>query len=173
MDLVLVLLIHANIPQGGGFLAAGKDANAVKSGENIIVGGLFIQVFFFGFFVIMAGIFQHRILRYPTGRSKAIAVPWQKHLVILYVASALIMVRSVVRIAQYIQGSDGVLQQNEVFLYVFDGTLMFLVMVLYNVWHPSQIITKHLLAKTSTDPESLVSSYPIPERATGGRIAAN
>ncbi|MCJ1247301.1 hypothetical protein MMC30_004515 [Trapelia coarctata] len=157
---------------GGGMLATAKDPNGVKRGENIITGGLFIQLFFFGFFVIVAGVFQHRISRYPTGRSKAIEVPWQRHLVVLYLASAFIVVRSVVRIAQYIQGSEGVLLQNEVFLYIFDGTLMFLTMVLYNVWHPSQIIAKHLLDKTLSDPESLNSSHRMPDRFTGGHIAA-
>lgn len=33
-------------------------------------------------------------------------------------------------------GQDGVLLSSEVYLYVFDATLMFLMMVLLNIWHP-------------------------------------
>lgn len=39
-------------------------------------------------------------------------------------------------------GKDGVLLQHEYFLYIFDATLMFGVMVLFNVWHPSKIIER-------------------------------
>lgn len=74
------------------------------------------------------------------------------------------MVRSVVRIVQYLQGSEGALLQSEVYLYVFDATLMFLTMVLYNVWDPSKITAKHLLADTLSDPESHGSNCSLGHR---------
>ncbi len=154
-------------------LAKAKDSDGVKLGERVITGGLFIQVFFFGFFVVVAGIFHYRISLHPTGRSSSIELPWQRYLVILYLASAFIMVRSVFRIAEYLQGSDGFLLQKEIYLYIFDATLMFLSMVLFNVWHPSKIITKDLLASTLSDPESHNSDYPMQDRKTGVLVAAH
>ncbi|QSZ29512.1 hypothetical protein DSL72_004026 [Monilinia vaccinii-corymbosi] len=124
---------------GGGMLASAKDFSKVKTGEDIITGGLIVQVIFFGFFIVTAGVFHLRIVR-GGGGAAAAGVPWQQYLVILYVASTLIMVRSIFRIIEYIQGSDGYLLAHEVFIYVFDATLMFLTMVLFNIRHPSAII---------------------------------
>jgi hypothetical protein len=57
----------------------------------------------------------------------------------LYAANALIMLRSIFRVVEYIQEREGYLQSKEVFLYIFDAVLMFAVMTILNVVHPSQI----------------------------------
>jgi hypothetical protein len=57
----------------------------------------------------------------------------------LYLASGLIVVRSVFRVVEYLQGFDGYLLRHEAYLYIFDALLMFLVMVLFNVIHPSEV----------------------------------
>jgi hypothetical protein len=57
----------------------------------------------------------------------------------LYLGSFLIMVRSVFRAVEYLQGFDGYLLRHEAYLYIFDACLMFLVMVLFNWIHPGEI----------------------------------
>lgn len=57
----------------------------------------------------------------------------------LYVSSVLILVRSVVRVVEYIQGMDGYILSHEAFLYVFDGLLMFLVLLVFVLVHPSEV----------------------------------
>jgi hypothetical protein len=121
-------------------LAKATDDDGVKLGEHVITGGLIIQILFFGVFILVAGIFHMRIARQPTSRSQTLSVPWQRHLVVLYAASALIMVRSIFRVAQYLMGVDSFLLGNELYLYVFDAALMFVAMVLFNYWHPSAVI---------------------------------
>jgi len=74
-----------------------------------------------------------------------VQVPWQENLFILYISSTFIMVRSIFRIAEYVQGNDGTLLKTETCLYIFDATLMFLAMLLFNVFHPSNIISKATL----------------------------
>jgi hypothetical protein len=49
------------------------------------------------------------------------------------------MVRSVFRAIEYLQGFDGYLLSHEAYLYGFDAVLMFLVMVLFNYIHPSEV----------------------------------
>jgi hypothetical protein len=144
-------------------LAKAKDQDGVKLGENIIVGGLGIQVLFFGFFIIVSAIFHYRINLLPTLRAHSISAPWQQYLFILYVASALILVRSVFRIAEYVMGGDGILLRHEYYLYIFDATLMFLMMVLFNLRHPSNIIASHKKDGHLGDPESQDSGYPLEE----------
>lgn len=109
------------------------------TGENVILGGLFVQIAFFGFFLMSAIIFQLRISRHPTMESVADYVPWQKHMAALHASSVLILIRSIIRVVEYIQGTEGVILSNEVYLYVFDGLLMFLVMVVFVVVHPSEV----------------------------------
>ena len=49
------------------------------------------------------------------------------------------MARSIFRVAEYLMGNNGYLLRHEYFLYIFDAVLMFLVMVLFLVYRPSQV----------------------------------
>jgi len=110
----------------------------MTSGKHIVVTGLFLQIIFFGVFIITSGIFHTRIVRSPTHES--MAVPWQKYMFALYAASFFILIRSIFRVIEFTGGNTGVLESNEVFLYVFDAVLMLGVMVGFNVVHPGAII---------------------------------
>ena len=146
-------------------LAKAKDNSGVKLGQNVITGGLGIQVLFFGLFIIVAGIFNYRLRAVPSLRTKQISVPWQSYLFVLYGASFLIMIRSVFRIVEYVMGQDGYLLDHEIFLYIFDAALMFLAMVLFNVYHPSRIIHKGSLENHVRDVESHDSGYAMADQA--------
>jgi hypothetical protein len=149
---------------GGGLMAKAESQADAKTGENIIIGGLGIQVLVFGFFIIIAAVFNLRIRKVPTAKSASVPVPWQRHLYVLYAASALIMVRSIFRIVEYVMGGDGILLQHEYYLYIFDATLMFLVTVLFSVWHPSEIISRYVpLRKSNRDEESQSEEFILEE----------
>jgi hypothetical protein len=107
-------------------------------GSHIIVVGLFVQLAFFGFFMVIAICFHRRLLLVPTIQSRS-SFPWKKHIWTLYGVSSLIMVRSVFRVVEYLQGSDGSLLQHEYYIYALDALLMFAVMVVFNVIHPSEV----------------------------------
>jgi len=151
---VISFLVQAG---GGGIQAAGS-LELLHAGEKIIVVGLFLQLAFFGFFIVVAGLFHYRFVK-ANPRSKMqsplsndtvqhLAVephqlPWKRHLLALYIASALIMVRSIFRVIEYVQGNNGYLLRHEVFLYIFDALLMFLVMCLFNWVHPAEVTDLH------------------------------
>jgi hypothetical protein len=118
---------------------ASGTVSALKTGENIIIGGLVVQLLFFGCFVITSGIFHVRMRKVPTTRVLTQPIPWERQLHALYGASALILVRSLFRLIEYAQGNDGYLISHEVFLYVFDSTLMLATMIWLAVVHPSKI----------------------------------
>jgi RTA1 like protein len=116
--------------------------NAKEVGTYIIIGGLATQLLFFGYFMLVSLVFYRRIVAAPTKRSHsshAPHIPWRKHLFVVYAASLLIMLRSVFRVVEYVQGSDGYLLRNEIWLYIFDGALMLAMMILLNLAHPSEI----------------------------------
>ncbi|CAG9983982.1 unnamed protein product [Clonostachys byssicola] len=125
---------------GGGMLAKAKTQSDMSMGENIIMGGLFIQIIFFGFFIVVTYIFHRRIVLSPTPASRSIGVPWPQFLYVMYAASVLIMVRSIFRVAEYAGGYSGPLQSSEAYIYIFDATLMFVVAVLFGIWHPGSMM---------------------------------
>jgi len=127
---------------------ASGTISAMNTGENITIGGLCVQLAFFSFFVITSLVFHFRIRRQPTGKVLELAQhgdgsalrTWESVLWGLYIASVLILIRSIFRLIEYAQGNDGYLISHEAFMYVFDAMLMFFAMVAMNVFHPSVIL---------------------------------
>ncbi|OJJ47356.1 hypothetical protein ASPZODRAFT_132352 [Penicilliopsis zonata CBS 506.65] len=130
---------------GGGMMATASTTSAVNMGEKMIIGGLFVQVLSFGFFIIVSFVFHRRMLASPSHAVVKTEIPWTKYMMVLYAASLMIMVRSIYRVAEYIQGTTGFLQSHEVFIYIFDATLMLGCCILFNLFHPSKIISKDRL----------------------------
>jgi len=87
-------------------------------------------------------LFYIRMRRGPTEESltrRSNGFQWQKHLTAICLSSILIMVRSIVRFIEYVQGSGGELLNHEIYLYLFDGALILATIVLLNCQHPGAI----------------------------------
>ncbi|KAK4097697.1 RTA1-domain-containing protein [Parathielavia hyrcaniae] len=125
---------------GGGLLAQAKSKEDQERGEYIILGGLGIQVLFFGFFMVTTVAFHVRISKSPTPKSYSVTGPWQQHVAALYISSILIMVRSVFRMIEFGMGSDSVLMSHEAYLLGLDGALMLIVGVVFLWSHPSRAL---------------------------------
>ncbi|KAL4783296.1 RTA1 like protein-domain-containing protein [Aspergillus varians] len=144
---------------GAGIMSAGT-VEKYNVGEKVTVGGLGVQLLFFGAFVGCCFIFHCRARRNPAHTTTTTAAlqgkernkevfarscwqvtrNWETVLLGLYIASVLILVRSVFRLVEYIQGNDGYLISHEAFMYVFDSATMFLAMVVLNVLHPAMAL---------------------------------
>lgn len=127
---------------GGGGIQAAGSLDLLHAGEKIIIVGLFLQLAFFGFFIVVASLFHYRLIRQNLHSSPNISIhkiPWKRHMYALYIASGLIMFRSIFRVVEYVQGNNGFLLRHEVFLYIFDALLMFIVMIIFNFIHPAQV----------------------------------
>ncbi|KAK8248125.1 RTA1 like protein-domain-containing protein [Phyllosticta capitalensis] len=142
---------------GGGMISNAKNDDDAKLGERVIITGLIIQLVFFGLFVIAAFVFHLRIIRAPTQKAEAVWSLLQQYMLVLYAASFLIIARNAFRVIEYVQGSDGELMSKEMWIYIFDATLMFLVMLLFAIWHPSRIINRSRIAEG--DVESTTGSH--------------
>ena len=116
---------------GGGLQASGNH----DIGQKIIIGGLFVQIIMFSIFLVTTIIFHRRALKQNTGLMLSSIVNWKRYLHILYITSTLILIRSIFRVVEYLQGHDGYLSSHEIFLYVFDAILMFLVMLIFAIWY--------------------------------------
>ncbi|KAF4809793.1 Protein RTA1 [Colletotrichum tropicale] len=161
---------------GGGQLAGADTQKKKDLGQTIIIVGLGIQILFFGFFMIVTILFHLRINRDPTPTSLVVKTPWRRLLQVLYVASFLILVRSVFRVIEYVMGEDGELQSKEVYISIFDALLMLAVSAAFNYFHPSRIISNSAATRfTISDPEDQVYNYPMTSTSNfdGSRSAAS
>ena len=114
-------------------------ADGAKRGQTIIIVGLSLQIIFFGFFLIVAITFHSRFVHNEPRKAQLDRNFWHRQLSALYVGSVLILVRSIFRVIEYVMGNDGLLLKHEYYLYIFDAAMMFLVMVLFILVHPSRL----------------------------------
>lgn len=116
------------------------DHLTVTLGQNLILISLFAQVTVFSIFILVAILFHKRLHAPPTSTSMSMESLWKKHMYVPYFVSLLILIRSIVRVVEYLQGQGGFIMDHEVFLYIFDATLMVLTVVTFVAVHPSEII---------------------------------
>jgi len=128
-------IVSFSLQAAGGGIQASGTIEAYDRGEKIILAGLFVQIVVFGFFVITSGLFHVKCLKNPTLAAREDAFPWKLDLNVLYTVSIIILVRSIFRVVEYLQGNGGYLISHEVFLYIFDAILMAIVMVVFLIWY--------------------------------------
>lgn len=114
-------------------------SDLAKVGQGIVIGGLGFHIVVFGAFFTTAVLFHNRMRRDPVVERIPAELKWEQLLYMLYASSALIMVRSIFRMIEFIMGHDGYLLSTEWPLYVFDSALMFVVMVIFWYWFPSVV----------------------------------
>ncbi|KAF4784213.1 hypothetical protein HER10_EVM0005596 [Colletotrichum scovillei] len=148
---------------GAGMLASSSTMN---TGKTVILLGLVVQLIFFGLFVISSAVFHSRVSKHMppilmeeeeanTGWRRLFN-GWRGVMSVLYIASVLIFVRSLFRLAEYVEGNDGALLGTEVFLYIFDALLMVGVVAITAVFHPAKYVPgkKQLLVLQSIERRS-------------------
>ncbi|KAF2174404.1 hypothetical protein K469DRAFT_691718 [Zopfia rhizophila CBS 207.26] len=125
---VLAFLLQAG---GGGMMA---QSNIADLGQKVMLIGLFVQLLFFGFFLVISLVFWMRMRTSPTRFS----IPqygryaWPTLLKLLLCAALIIIMRCVFRVVEFAQGHDGYLVSHEVFLYLFDTVPMLVVQAMFH-----------------------------------------
>jgi hypothetical protein len=132
------------IQSGGASLTSRRKT--AKYGEYIVVAGLFTQIALLTLFFATAAIFQKRLKKQPTIESATTDV-WKRSLYMIYGVSALIFFRSIFRIVEYLQGSDGYSLTNEWTLYAFDAVPMFVVTLAFFWWYPGYLLPERYTAE--------------------------
>lgn len=133
---------------GGGLLAASDSQSSQDLGNTIILLGLGVQVVFFSGFMVVTALFHLRINRRPTVKSRNSLAPWKPQIRVLYLVSALIMVRSVFRMIEYAQGHNGALLKKEIYVYLLDALLMIIVAGIFAFYHPRVLFSARRILET-------------------------
>lgn len=128
------------VQAAGAGLMAQRTLSSYNTGSNIVIVGLVIQIVIFGFFIVVALVFNLRLKKRPTATACDSALQWQKHLHVLYFTSVIILIRNVVRVIEYAQGNSGFIVSHEYMLYIFDAFFIFLVVLTFFVVHPSKLL---------------------------------
>lgn len=147
-------VIAFGLQAGGGGIQSAGTLDFYELGEKIIIAGLFVQVAIFGFFVITAFLFHSRMNKSSYADMNQGKVAWKRHLWVLYATSALILIRSIFRIVEYLQGNSGYLISHEVFIYVMDALLMAIVMAIFAIWYIDDLQPKKHMDRTSQSSEA-------------------
>lgn len=122
---VLSILLQA---AGGGVQGIGT-LNSLDIGNKMIIAGLWVQIFFYATFIVTSGIFFFRFYSKPKASWATQAWfnrrSWTFMLIGVYITALFIFVRSIYRVIEYLQGQDGELLSNEVYLFVLDSSMVF------------------------------------------------
>ncbi|KAJ5102921.1 RTA-like protein [Penicillium argentinense] len=120
-------------------------------GSNIVIGGLVVQLLFFGFFVFVSALLHWRMKKQPqyihvseitASNYSRTHMGWESIMWALYAACLLILVRSVFRVVEFIEGNDGFIMRKEYLLYIFDACLMALSGIVLFLVYPGTFLSK-------------------------------
>lgn len=146
---VLTFLIQGT---GAGMMSIGSMS---KMGQNIVLAGLILQILTFVLFMVTAIVFEKRMKAASTPESTQGGLLWKKHLFCLYAVCAMILLRSVFRVIEYGLGNDGYLLANEWPTYVLDAVPMFVAMICFGYWYPSELQLSLVKSESETEMASV------------------
>jgi heme/copper-type cytochrome/quinol oxidase subunit 2 len=148
-------IVCLSIQSTGGSVAA-KPENA-DLGSSIIVGGLVLQCVVFAVFMYCCMQFHMRFRSQLAKANVHTDIPWEPILYMLYTTSVLITIRNIFRLIEFIMGKGSYLYDNEWPVYVFDGALMLIVMVVFFKWYPNQLQTRNTESMIELTSDEVVS----------------
>lgn len=88
---------------------------------------------------------------------------------VIYTASMMILIRSLFRMAEYVEGPEGELQAKEVYIYALDAIPMAMVTIGFHVFHPSRHMGG-LEKSLSTSDSEMSFTFPYVARRESGQV---
>ncbi|KAF9876566.1 rta1 domain-containing protein [Colletotrichum karsti] len=125
----------------GAVMPASGDPSAIDLSKKIIMGGLLAQLGVICLFALSCW-HSHRWAKReaPNLNATHAGIHWNKYYLMTYLVAFIMFVRSLVRGIEYLEGGGGYIIAHEVFVYLFDATLMVAIMGLYLWIHPGRLV---------------------------------
>ncbi|CAG8111883.1 unnamed protein product [Penicillium salamii] len=144
----------------GSMLSSTKGTESTRStGKTLMIIGLLVQVIFLSGFIVATAVFHRRWTRVHSSRDLSKGHRhWIRLLYSLYTVGFLIFVRSVFRVVEYVEGTDGYLLAHEWPIYALDGGPMILAMIVFAIWHPIPRQERDYLSISSTQSSHLLGN---------------
>ncbi|PVH75888.1 RTA1-domain-containing protein [Cadophora sp. DSE1049] len=143
----------------GATLPASGDAEAIKKSRIILLAGLITQLVALSLFIFTSWHAHVRIRRNPPEvLLKETRLRWQNHFRVIEFVTVLMVVRSLIRAIEYLQGEGGYIIGHEVFIYAFDAALMAIAMGFFLIVYPGQLVRDMRRLKSEQDGSYLLGS---------------
>lgn len=124
----------------GAIIPASGEPDAITKGRTILIAGLIVQLCALSIF-ILTSLYLYIRIRQETGPFlDSSLVRWRRYFRTIEAVTIVMIIRSIVRAVEYLQGQGGFVISHEVFIYLFDASLMFLVMLLFLIVHPGRLV---------------------------------
>lgn len=124
---------------GAGMLISGsKDAQSAQTAENILLGGLGVNLASFAIFCLLIFVFDYRTRKSPPAfpSGSLCEKGWRQFLYAIYISSFLVLIRQIYRVVEFSQGFVGYLAVHEVYFYIFDTIMIFAAGVIFIICFP-------------------------------------
>lgn len=123
--------------------------------NNILLGGLAYQVFSISVFVILTATFLFRARREISGRGKKLTI----FCVAFSVATILVYLRTIFRLAETAEGLGGHLYSNEIYFACLEFAPIALAVLLFAIWHPGRCVGKKVRVKDLEKEQARVQNF--------------
>ena len=133
---IFSLLVQSS---GAGLLSAARtNIDTAKTGENILIAGLAINLLSFVIFCFQLFYFDYKTRKSPPNFPSGglCQKGWRQFLYVLYLTSFLLLIRQIYRVIEFAQGFTGYLAAHEVYFYIFDTLLIFFAYIAYGIIFP-------------------------------------
>ncbi|KAF3041495.1 hypothetical protein E8E12_001581 [Didymella heteroderae] len=104
-----------------------------QAGANMVMASLCLQAALFAGFGVLAALFHRKSLK-----AGALKKEMKTVLCVMYVSAAIVTIRCIYRLVEYILGWDSEIYKNEVYFWVFEASIMWVNTALLNVFHPGK-----------------------------------
>lgn len=147
---------------GAGILAS-SHASTSKIGIYIILGSLMVQITTFISVMALSRILDNGTYLKSGTLFQESSFYRKRFLYVLYVSSTFFMVRSVLRLAEVVEGFEVGTLRHEASFYIFDELPMASAMALFNYWYPSSFSERirKILDEKSVDSILVLSSVVV------------
>ncbi|KAJ7685952.1 RTA1 like protein-domain-containing protein [Mycena rosella] len=152
---------------GSGIVSNGNTMSTANLGANIMLAGIVVQFVTIITYCTFAAIFLRRYLKDHPVRSspndRGVLDPKLRTLIVAVACSTLLLsIRCIYRIIQLATGWTGRIIQTEAYFDVFDGAMVLLAMVTFNLAHPGRLLLRRTHgAKTSSTQTSLITQVDV------------
>jgi hypothetical protein len=125
----------------GSAAPASGDPQGIALGRTLIISGLIAQLVALALFILVSFISHRLAISESMGlKTTPITIFGSKYFHATYCVAGAMVVRSLVRGIEYLQGDKGFIIAHEIFIYLFDAAPMILVPVVYVFIHPGKLL---------------------------------
>ncbi|OBS21758.1 hypothetical protein FPOA_08095 [Fusarium poae] len=123
--------------------------------NNILLGGLAYQVFSISVFVILTATFLFRARGEISARGKKLSV----FCIAFSVATILVYLRTIFRLAETAEGLGGHLYSNEIYFACLEFAPIAVAVILFAIWHPGRCVGKKVRVKDLEKEQARVQNF--------------